>query len=195
MRNPQHLPAKDLHIRKLSFPQSSVLKSRYTNKLWGSADPLQSQVMFFLHVWVHVSRKRVYTFHQILKEKMCPPVPLPHPEAGTQLPICSRTQTDLCCRATWAGTCQVGSGVWVRLQIHGSCGQSIQEPQGSSNEPGTERWRLSHLDWGSPITLSQLEMFCVSNLFLLGRDSKAETITIPPAQTDTWSYTAGLVAS
>ena len=88
-----------------------------------------------------------------------------------------------------------GSGVWVRLQIHGSCGQSIQEPQGSSNEPGTERWRVSHLDWGSPITLSQLEMFYVSNLFLLGRASKAETITIPPAQTDTRSYTAGFVAS
>lgn len=40
-------------------------------------------------VSVHISGKRVYSFHQILNEKMCPLVPLTHPEVGTQLPTFS----------------------------------------------------------------------------------------------------------
>lgn len=46
MHNPQHLPNEDLHIRNLTFRQSSVLQSRYTDKLWRSADPCNHRPCF-----------------------------------------------------------------------------------------------------------------------------------------------------
>lgn len=78
--------------------------------------------------------------------------------------------------------------VRVRLQIHGSWGQSMQEPQYLPIEPGTEGqrpppppgWRVSY-----HLLSARDELFCVSNLFPPGRTSKAGTAAAPPARTDT----------
>ena len=196
MHNPQYLPTKkDLHIRHLSFPQPSVLKSRYTDRLWRSADPLQSpqcsscmSQCVFLGEGLHLSPNS--------RRESAPLCHSHTPRQGPSRPCAHERRQASAAEQPGQAHARWGSRVQVRLHKYMDLVGKVFKNH-RAHPMSLEQKDEDSPTWteGLPITLSQLEMFCVSNLFLPGRASKAETTAIPPAQTDTRSHTAGFVAT